>query len=411
MNKKLMAVAVAGALAAPGLALAQASVTISGFVKVAVGTLTNSGAQTAAGVAARAGLNSSEYRLNDDGPTRIEFDMRDQIDSDLAGIAKLSLRPTIDGNSAVNAGAAGAGFGSSSGTAYIGLESKNMGTLRIGSIDQHYILGVDTGAVYGPTQAASGLMSYSYIAQPVAGVSRQSAVQTSHTGASRTRNLVRWDSINYNGMRVGVGYSFNTASGQESDLASGARKGNSLNINPSYTADTWRVIYSYLDDKRDATAAATVQNFKGQRLMGDIKFGDFTVGAAWDKMKIDIMTVATGVIAPAGNRAVWQLTGKYQTGKHVVTGMYSKAGNDSVLVGDTSATNYAVTYAYLFSARTSVGVGYSVLKNGTLGAYTMSGESTGLGGGNLQNGYASNQSESFAGEKQTFMGVSLRQSF
>ena len=50
MNKKLMAVAVAGALAAPGLALAQASVTISGFVKVAVGQQSNSGAATAAGV-------------------------------------------------------------------------------------------------------------------------------------------------------------------------------------------------------------------------------------------------------------------------------------------------------------------------------------------------------------------------
>ena len=34
MNKKLMAVAVASALAAPGLALAQSSVTISGYVKV-----------------------------------------------------------------------------------------------------------------------------------------------------------------------------------------------------------------------------------------------------------------------------------------------------------------------------------------------------------------------------------------
>lgn len=411
MNKKLMAVAVAGALAAPGLALAQASVTISGFVKVAVGQISNSGAQTAAGVASRAGLNSSEYRLNDDGPTRIAFDMRDQIDSDLAGIAKLELRPTIDGTSAVNAGAAGAGFGSSSGTSYIGLESKSMGTLRIGSIDQHYILGVDTGAVYGPTQAASGLLGYSYQAQPVAGVTRQSTAQTSHTGASRTRNLVRWDSIDYNGMRVGVGYSFNTASGQESDLATGVRKGSSLNINPSYTADTWRVIYSYLDDKRDATAAATVQAHKGQRLLGDMKFGDFTVGAAWDKFQIDAMTVATGVTAPLGNRTAWQLSGKYQTGKHVVTGQYSKAGKDSVLVGETGAKNYSVTYAYLFSARTSVGVGYAVLKNDVLGSYTLAGESTGLGGGNLQNGYASNNSEAFAGEKQSYFGVSLRQSF
>jgi predicted porin len=412
MNKKIMAVAVAGALAAPGLALAQASVTISGFVKVAVGQISNSGASTtAAGVAPRAGLNSSESRLQDDGPTRIEFDMRDQIDSNLAGIAKLSLRPTIDGNSAVNAGGAGAGFGSSSGTAYVGLESKDMGTLRLGSIDQHYILSVDLGAAYAPTEVASGLMSYSYIAQPVAGVSKQGTTQTSHTGASRTRNLVRWDSPNWSGFRVGVGYSFNTASGQESDMTTGGRKGNGLNINPSYTADTWRVIYSYYDDKRDAGGAATANNYKLQRLLGDVKLGDFTIGAAWDSAKADTITMATGTSVALAKRTAWQLTGRYQTGKHMVGGQYSKAGKDSVLVGDTGAKSYSLWYAYLFSARTSVGVGYSVLKNDALGTYTLSGEAPGLAGANVQNGYSSGSADSFAGEKQTFIGVSLRQAF
>ena len=436
MNKKLMAVAVAGALAAPGLALAQASVTISGFVKVAVGQVSNSGAATAAGVASRAGLNSSEMRLNDDGPTRIEFDMRDQIDSNLAGIAKLSLRPTIDGNSAVNAGGAGAGFGSSSGTAYIGLESKDMGTVRLGSIDQHYILGVDTGAVYGPTQTASGLMTYTYVTGVttvggvggvtalVQGTSKNGATQSSETGASRTRNLVRWDSPNWNGMRLGIGYSFNTASGQESDMTTGARKGSSMNINPSYTADTWRVIFSYLDDKRDFTgntlAAGAVNgsvgnDWKGYRLLGDVKLGDFTLGAGIDQMKVTAQMIGTTLgsiqsIAQS-DRRVWQLTGKYQTGQHVMTGMYSVAGNDKVLGAGTGAKNYALTYAYLFSARTSVGVGYAVMKNDTLGTYTLSGEAPGLAGANVQNGYASGSSDSFAGEKQQYIGVSLRQSF
>ena len=412
MNKKIMAVAVAGALAAPGLALAQASVTISGFVKVAVGQISNSGAATAAGVASRAGLNTSETRLQDDGPTRIEFDMRDQIDSNLAGIAKLSLRPTIDGNSGVG----GAGFGSSSGTAYVGLESKDMGTLRLGSIDQHYILSIDTGATYAPTEVASGLMSYSYVAQPVQGVSKMTGVQVSHTGASRTRNLVRWDSPNWNGFRVGVGYSFNTTAGSEGDLTNGIRKGSSININPSYTAATWRVIYSYLDDKRDgaSSVAASALNQKGQRLLGDVKLGDFTVGAAWDTMRSETVAIAAlpGTVTKVGDRTSWQLAAKYQTGKHIVTGMYSKANKDKVLVGETGAKAYSISYAYLFSARTSVGVGYSVMKNDTLGTYTMSGESsTGSAAAPTASGYSSGNAESFAGEKQTYLGVSLRQSF
>jgi len=411
MNKKIMAVAVAGALAAPGLALAQASVTISGFVKVAVGQISNSGATQVAGVGPRNNLNTSEWRLQDDGPTRIEFDMRDQIDSNLAGIAKLSLRPTIDGNSAVG----GAGFGSSSGTAYIGLESKDMGTLRLGSIDQHYILSIDTGATYAPTEVASGLMSYSYVAQPAAG-SKMTATQVSHTGASRTRNLVRWDSPNWNGFRVGVGYSFNTTAGGESDLTNGIRKGNSININPSYTAATWRVIYSYLDDKRDGATSASVSalNQKGQRLLGDVKLGDFTIGAAWDSMRSETVSIAAlpGTVTKVGDRNSWQLTGKYQTGKHIVTAMYSKANKDKVLVGETGAKAYSISYAYLFSARTSVGVGYSVLKNDTLGTYTIAGDTTtGTAAAPATSGYSSGNAEAFAGEKQTFLGVSLRQSF
>ena len=128
------------ALAAPGLALAQSttSVVISGYVKVAVGQISNSGATpTAAGVLPRAGLNSSEARLNDDG-SRIAFTIRDQIDANLAGIAQIELRPTIDGNSGVNGGGSGAGFGSSTGNNYIGLESKDYGTLRLGALEQHF---------------------------------------------------------------------------------------------------------------------------------------------------------------------------------------------------------------------------------------------------------------------------------
>lgn len=484
MNKKIMAVAVAGALAAPGLALAQASVTISGFVKVAVGQIStsnpNSARNTVPGLATSTPLNSSEWRFNDDGPTRITFDMRDQIDSDIAGIARLELRNTTDGNSAVNAGGSGAGFGSSSGNQWIGLESKSMGTVRLGSLDQHYIVGTDSGATYAPTQVASPVMNYVYTGIPTTAISGQGGkvaadfaatgaagtinaggaiagfnpngitnnalgasqanTQSSLTGASRTRNLIRYDSPNWNGVTVGVGYSFNTASGQEADLATTMRKGNSLVINPVYTASNWRLGWSYLDDKRDAsatTAAATgyagfvANDWKGNRLYGDIKLGDFTIGFNWDKTSIKqnyALVPATGVVvtssANLSNRTAWSLPVKYQTGKHVVTGLYSKANSDStinnfatsngynVATGDNGAKFWSVSYSYLFSARTSIGVGYAALTNSQFGAYTLAGESNGISSAtNVQNGYASANSGAYVGEKQTYLGVSLRQTF
>ena len=412
MKQKLAVIAVAGAFAVPGLALAQTSVTISGYVKVAVGQISNSSAKaTAAGVLPRAGLNSSESRLNDDG-TRIAFTMRDQIDSNLVGIAQIELRPTIDGNSGVNAGASGAGFGSSTGSNYIGLESKDYGTIKLGAQEQHYNQNTETSSTYAPSQVATGLLNWVYIAQPAAGVSNAVA-QNGVNGASRTPNIVRWDSPNWSGFRLGVGYSFSQGSGSEADLTSGGRKGSSLVLNPTYTAGTWRVGYSRLDDKRDApVGTAATGNWKGDRLFGEVKFSDFTVGLNWDKSAIDTVTAA-GVVTKLSNRTAWSLPVKYQTGKHVVTGMYSKAQADKVLLGDTSAKNWSVSYAYLFSARTSIGVGYSVLTNGALGAYTLQGEQTkgGASGANFQTGYNSGNSAAFTGEKQTYLGAVLRQSF
>jgi predicted porin len=449
MNKKIMAVAVAGALAAPGLALAQASVTITGFVKVSVGQTNNSNSaefrNTTAGTANTPRLNTSEWGMRDDGPTRITFEARDQIDNDLTGVARIELRPVTDGN---------LNFGSSAGNQWIGMESKNYGTLRLGSVDQHYTLGVDTGATYAPTQVASGLMGYVTTAAPSAvartavagnsvGLPAATAVtgqnnggtQSSIAGASRTRNLIRWDSKDMGGFRLGVGYSFNQASGLESDLATPHRKGNSLNLTALYTASNWRIGYSYLDDKRDAAAVAAgfvqAQNWKGNRLYGDIKFGDFTVGLNWDKNDVTAVngTVAganfTTVSTKLSSRTAWSLPVKYQTGKHIVTGLYSSANNDTaitdytnaalgggVLVGqDNSAKYWSLSYAYLFSARTSVGVGYAVVKNAANGTYTLAGETGAGAAGTTATGYNTSNSGAYMGEKQTYLGVSLRQTF
>ena len=70
MNKKLLVVAVAGALAAPGLAMAQSSVTISGIFKASLENI-----KIGAPAAARAGLNTTENRIADDS-SRIPLQRR-----------------------------------------------------------------------------------------------------------------------------------------------------------------------------------------------------------------------------------------------------------------------------------------------------------------------------------------------
>ncbi|MBM3855870.1 MAG: porin, partial [Verrucomicrobia bacterium] len=74
MNKKLLAVAVAGALGLPTAALAQSSVTISGFVK--------GGFEQASYGSFRAG-NSSQSGVVDDS-SRIIFTMREDLGGGLS---------------------------------------------------------------------------------------------------------------------------------------------------------------------------------------------------------------------------------------------------------------------------------------------------------------------------------------
>ncbi|MEO7157049.1 MAG: porin, partial [Vicinamibacterales bacterium] len=121
MKKKLLAVAVAGALAAPGLALAQSSVTISGIFKV---SLDNQ--RIGSPVAARAGTNTSETRIADDS-SRVIFNVVEDLGGGLQAIAQLDWRIQFDqGQDAI------------SGNNHVGLRSKSMGRIFVGRQDLHY---------------------------------------------------------------------------------------------------------------------------------------------------------------------------------------------------------------------------------------------------------------------------------
>src|SRR6185369_10705978 len=193
MNKKLMAVAVAGALAAPGLAMAQSTVTISGFIKADVGQINIGNAN-----AVRAGLNTSTLAFEDGGPSRVRFTMREDLGGGLYGLGQLELRPTISGRS--TNGVVNMGFGSTAGNQWVGLESTSLGTIRLGAIDQYYLEG--GGYAPGSVQVATGF-------------------------ATRSRNVIHYDSPNFSGFTFQLGYSVgNGASGGSADLATGQRKTN-----------------------------------------------------------------------------------------------------------------------------------------------------------------------------------------
>lgn len=472
MNKKILAAAVAGALAVPGLALAQSSVTISGFIKADVVDVNNHGGTATVPASGRTGPHE-RLVFEDGGPSRIRFTMREDLGGGLYGLGQIELRHTITGNGLIG----GTGLGSTSGNQWVGLESTTMGTLRLGSIDTHYIISQDRGGLYGPIDSALTLIGYMAgaagggnlgnlitlsgtagaggaasavqrkpgdplaVAGNTIGVaataSNTNDTQTGVPGSgTRTRAMIRWDSPNWNGFTLGVGYGFQ-GSGQATatsmiqsnnggattngvgvgtPYAGTTRAGRNIWFSPSFTAGNWGVTWSHMDDKTDfgGTAAAVAYDKVGDRFSAFYTFSGtgFTVGFDADKSKAKVAITGTQV----SERTVWQIPVRWESGPHYVTAGYSRAGDDKIIGSGTGAKEWAVTYAYLFSKRTSVGVGYSVLKNDQFAAYGLGNEiqagNCGAGGGNnCGNGYNAGNSGAYVGETARVIGVSVRHLF
>jgi len=138
MNKKLLAVAVAGTFLAPAAALAQSSVTISGKAVASFGQYKVSG-RPAGSVG-----HSSETMVRDESSTLI-FSMREDLGGGLAAIAKYDLRPSMD-----------SGNLSAQGEDFVGLTSPAWGTFTAGRQPLHYgahasFTGVHGGLYTNPT--------------------------------------------------------------------------------------------------------------------------------------------------------------------------------------------------------------------------------------------------------------------
>lgn len=396
MQKKLLAVAVAGVLAAPAVALAQSSVTISGNFKVSMENVSISSFNNQTPNSRPAGAKKSETRLADDS-SRIIFNVVEDLGGGLAAIGQLDIRFKFDdaGTSAVTnvGGQIGAG------NTHVGLRSKSWGSLIFGRQDLHYY----------NTESDITSKAVSLRQDPISLIAYAGGGGTAIATASRTQNVTRWLSPNWGGFTMIVAYSTNGA-GNDNDINSPLRRGSAWNLNPNFQAANFQVGYSYWNQKSDAVAAPVAgvapqsvaflgtgafqinpggsaafgyaaQNQRGDRLYGSFKFGGFKVGLAWDKSKITAVTAATSL--ETSNRTAWSIPVGWTGGNHNVYAHYTKARSDKssgagtvgatavagvcggVLGGScsTGAKMWAVGYAYDMSKRTSVGISYSKINN------------------------------------------------
>lgn len=459
MNKKLMVVAVAGALAAPGLAFAQASsVTISGKFSVGLDQVSYSRATpTTTGVAQATRLgNQSETRVSDNS-SRIIFGIREDLGNGLAAVAQLDQRfnPATLGSPTGTAYAGVTGGGNT----WVGLQSKSWGKLTFGRHDLHYGRSGDSWSAAGAGSLQSwGSALFDSIGKPTAATAttaRSSGAHSALASMSRTNQVIRWEAPNWQGFDGTIAYSANplTAGGGNAstggDLGVGlpgagpnvgqviTRKGQGWNINPRYTAANWNIEYSYWNAKGDVNSAgisvgnatcvnaasgctgATVagatagqgliqDDQRSDVLAGGFKWSGWTFGLGWNRSKTT--NVATGLVT--GDRSAWSLPISYTTGPHLFGFVYVKA-NDSkditnaagaqVSGSDTGAKMFTLNYQYALSKRSSLGLTWSQITNSVAGNYNMF--------YNTPTAFGSANTGALPGEKIQLIAATVRHNF
>jgi len=325
MQKKLIALAVAGLVS--GGAFAQSSVTISGLFRVSVDQykLTDTGAAS----------YSAENRVSDN--SSILF-IRGKEDMGNGSYADFQM----DNRFSPDMGAFAA-----SGNTNIGIGGK-WGALHLGRQDLHY---------------GTMLESYkSYTLLNILGNGIFAQVNgTTVANGTRTPNVVFYDSPNMSGFGVRVAYSTNAAGSEGSGLNDGSKNG-AWNADLKYVNGPIKAGYSYWNSKPEGGVGAE------QR--GDtVQFGyafpmGLKAGVGYNKSRL----TAAGV---EHSRNAWIVPVSYEFGASQVNATYAKAGNTSNTAGSTGAKAWTLGYGYSLSKRTNVGVTYSRLDNDAAGMYNL----------------------------------------
>lgn len=345
MNKRLLAVAVAGALAMPAAAFAQSSVTISGIFKGSFEGVKYG----------NSGLGNNSSTGVEDDSSRIIFNVTEDLGGGLAAIGQYDVRITTD-----TGGIAG------SGNNHVGLRSKQWGRIFFGRQDLHYFNRESLLTVRGTLRADSiSLLAFA------------GGGGTAIANASRTPNVIHYTTPNWSGFTLIAAYSSSPigAASDEGDMAVvGVRKGRAWHLNPNWNFGPGQIGYSYWTAKPDGTL---VGEQRADRLYGSYKWGGFMIGLAWDKSRIK-----TGGVGDTSRRTVWSLPASYSWGAHSIHGHYTRAGDDKVMVGDEKAKMFALSYAYDLSKRTSAAITYARINNNSGATYNFF-TNVGLGAANL----------------------------
>jgi len=344
MNKKLIALAIAAALA-PAAAMADSgNVVIYGQVNASYDNITT-------GTPGQDTLN----RISSNN-SRIGFKGTEDLGNGLSAIWQMEQTVAMDGATGAAAGAAQSTTGSfATRNTFVGLSSKTMGTALIGQHDTPYKLATGGLDVFADT-----LGDYNNIIGTVNGVNVRDL---------RLGNVAAYISPTVNGFHAAI------ATAQLNEA------GNAATANPS----AWSLagIYDmgplFVSLAHEIQKTARPENLaasyttKGTKIGVGYKFGATKVGFVHERLSDDSTATPS---ANAGTRNAYVLNVAHAMGANTLKASYGRA-NDGATAADTSAKNWTIGVDHSLSKRTSVYALYTKTDNAAGATYGVGGSGIG----------------------------------
>ncbi|GAO34694.1 hypothetical protein SCT_0073 [Sulfuricella sp. T08] len=372
MNKKLIALAVAAAIA-PAAAMADSgNVSIYGIMDVSYDITDNGNTATAQGIRTQKVSSNS---------SRLGFKGTEDLGNGLAAIWQIESQINADGNGLSSSATGGTTFGGRN--TFAGLSSKTAGTAILGRHDTPYKLATRSLDYFGDGLADN----------------RNLMGQGAGSFDGRQSDVVAYISPTVSGMHAAIAH----VSGAETATTSGQAKGGAWSLMGMY--DNGPLMASLAYEKHnfgDATAAGSATIVTPTSLVAGTavvtpgsaatstgtlgvaglanrsekawKLGvgykimpAFEVGFAYEKISNDLGTAN----ADTGHKA-YTLGGKYSMGSNDLKLAYTHVG-DAAGTSASGAKQWALGVDHNMSKRTKVYAQYVKLSNDTNGAYGLNG--------------------------------------
>jgi len=417
MNKKLMALAVAGTLAAPVVALAQTSnVTIYGRASLGLDSYSATGA-----TAGSAFDYKSRSRIYDAG-SRLGFTGTEDLGNGLKAIFLMESGVNMDtGGTAGQSGSPNPNTGTlSSRVGHVGLESSSLGRLTFGR--SHVWWGNGTIEQTGANYLATGLPQlYGLLGRGM------------NVGVSRQSNTLQY-SAQMGGNALQVSYS----PGGESQGAGANTDGRLWAVTLQGQWGAFGAGYDWTQVKGNSPAVGSQAASTGHKVRtgwtyqpgGQISLlwvksvqdnGGFTVISTNNAAVANALALVPDITATSLSQTSWGLSWEHMFGNVQALAGWGKVNNITgcAITGrcdNTNATTWLLGARYIFSKRTAMYVNYASIQNASnynmdyIGGWMTSASTTlpaALGGSNIGPGLL----PSSVGADPKLFGVGIMHNF